>query len=233
MKTITIQHPLRLISYKSKHDRYFMDSERRDLLAYRRAHDEAWRMKIHFQQVQGEVLLTQHELDDMTYDRQELEEMWDYYRDQVDFNHPELIFQVEMRFQVELRDFYLQVRGLQQKSIRFYDKVAALEIDYKVIIDSYYRGKKPLDPLDFHILDDIFTFASDRETDIVSLDEDLQAFLQELGAIYTDLDNYIASYSAFYTQYQQQLQKVAELLQTIKPLDRIWSDPTPHSPNSP
>ena len=223
MKTIIIQHPLRTISYKTQDEPYFMPSEHKTLQAYRAAHDEAWRMKMRFEQASGEVLLVQHRLDDINYELRELENMWGYYTEQLDFSAYNIQDQIELRFQVELRDFYLQVRRAHQDTIEFYDQIARQEMEYKQLTDTYYRHKKPLDPLDFHVLDDIFNHPSDRDTDIVSLDADLQAFLKELTGIYQLLEDYLIAYSMLTTAYHHTLAKLGKLQEAIKPLDRVWN----------
>lgn len=222
MRIIAIQHPLRDIMYKSKEERYFMDSERQVLLNYRIAHDDTWQMKLRFEKAKGDVLLAQNELQDIDYDREDLEEMWTYYLAQIDLADIDIIHTLEMRFQVELRDFYLQIRKLHQRIIQFYDKVAVLESEYADLTDTYLRADKPIDPLNFRVLDNIFECHEDRETDIKSLDSDLQQFLQTLTSVYTILDDYTLLYSDFYRHYSTSLQKVAGLMNDTQKLNSIW-----------
>lgn len=224
MKTIYIHHPLRDITYKSKKERYFMDSERQALLDYRTAHDNTWRMKLRFEKAIGEVFLAQNQLHDIDYEREELEEMWGYYLKQVDLTDVDIIHNIEIRFQVELRDFYLQVRKLHQRIIKFYDNVAVLDSEYTDLTNTYFKSSKPIDPLNFSILDDIFKFHEDRETDIKSLDKDLQEFLQTLTAVYVLLDDYIQLYNTFYQHYSTSLQKVEHLMKATQKLNSIWGD---------
>ncbi|TYR31236.1 hypothetical protein FXV77_21315 [Sphingobacterium phlebotomi] len=224
MKTIYIHHPLRDITYKSKKERYFMDSERQALLDYRTAHDNTWRMKLRFEKARGEVFLAQNQLHDIDYEREELEEMWGYYLKQVDLTDVDIIHNIEIRFQVELRDFYLQVRKLHQRIIKFYDNVAVLDSEYTDLTNTYFKSSKPIDPLNFSILDDIFKFHEDRETDIKSLDKDLQEFLQTLTAVYALLDDYIQSYNTFYQHYSTSLQNVEQLMKATQKLNSIWGD---------
>lgn len=224
MKTIYIHHPLRDITYKSKNERYFMDSERQALLDYRTAHDDTWRMKLRFEKAKGDVLLTQNLLYDIDYEREELEEMWEYYLTQVDLTEADIVHTIEIRFQVELRDFYLQIHKLHQRLIKFYDHVAALESEYNELIDAYFRSRKPIDPLQFNVLDDIFKFHEDRETNIKSLDKDLQEFLQTLNAVYAILDEYIQLYNEFSQHYSASLQQIEHLMKATQKLNRIWGD---------
>lgn len=227
MKTIYIQHPLRDITYKSREKRYFMASERQDLLDYRAAHDDAWRMKLRFEKAKGEVLLAQNKLHDVDYEREDLEEMRTYYLTQVDLTDDHAAHSVDIQLQVELRDFYLQVRNLHQRIITFYDNVAALESEYKDLTDTYFRSTKPIDPLNFRILDAIFEHPEDRETDIKSLDKDLQEFLQKLARVYAILDDYIQLYNEFHQHYSTSLQKVGQLMQAAQKMNSIWDPPMP------
>lgn len=222
MKIIAIQHPLRDITYKSKNDRYFMDSERQALLDYRTAHDDTWRMKLRFEKAKGDVLLAQNELLDIDYEREELQEIWSYYQEQADLTDVNAAHTLEMRFQVELRALYLQVRKLHQRTIHFYDKVAVLEMEYADLTDTYLRAGKPIDPLNFRILDDIFRFHEDRETDIKSLDKDLQEFLKMLTSVYLILDDYVQLYSEFNQHYSASLQKTADLMKATQKLNGVW-----------
>lgn len=222
MKTIYIHHPLRDITYKSRKKRYFMESEHRDLLKYRSAHDEVWRMKLHFEKAKGEVLLAENQLHDIDYDREELEEIWGYYLTQIDLADANITHVLEMRFQVELRDFYLQIRKLHQRIIKFYDNVAVLESEYTDLINTYFKSSKPIDPHNFRVLDDIFKFHEDRETNIKSLDKDLQEFLQTLTAVYERLDDYIEWYTTFYQHYSASLQKIEHLMKATQKLNVIW-----------
>lgn len=224
MKTIYIHHPLRDITYKSKQERYFMESERRDLLNYRAAHDEVWRMKLRFEKAKGEVFLSQNLLHDIDYEQEELKEMWEYFLTQVDFADADITHTLEIRFQVELRDFYLQIRKLHQRIIKFYDHVAILESEYNELVDTYFRSSKPIDPLNFTILDDIFEYHEDRETNIKSLDKDLQEFLQTLNAVYTILEEYMQLYTEFSRHYALSLQKIEQLMKATQKLNRIWGD---------
>lgn len=224
MKTTYIHHPLRDITYKSKRNRYFMESERQALLAYRTAHDDTWRMKLRFEKAKGDVLLTQNLLHDMDYEREELEEMLEYYTTEIDLTDADIAHTIEIRFQVELRNFYLQVRKQHQRIITFYDKVAVLESTYADLIDTYYRAGKPIDPLNFRVLDDIFKFHEDRETNIKSLDKDLQEFLETLNAVYAILDEYIQLYSEFSQHYSASLQKTEQLMKAKQKLNSVWGD---------
>lgn len=222
MKTIYIQHPLRDITYKSKEDHYFMESEHLDLLKYRAAHDEVWQMKLRFEKTRGDVLITQHKLQDIDYEREALEDMWAYYLTQIDLNDPQRIHTLEMRFQVELRNFYLQIRKLHHLIIKFYDHVAMLESEYTDLTDTYFKFGRPIDPLNFRVLDDIFKFHEDRETDIKSLDQDLQEFLQTLNEVYATLDDYTQIYTEFYQHYSASLKKIEELMKATQKLNSIW-----------
>ena len=222
MTTIYIPHPFRDITYQSKNKYYFLPYERQQLQRYRAAHDEAWQLKQRFETAKGAALLAQNELNDYDYDREELEFIWENYVTEIDFTDKALLHTLDIRAQVELRDFYLEVRKLHERLIKFYDKLAAVEAEYKELTKSYLRQDKPLDPLNFTLLDDIFKFHEDRETDIESLDQDLQAFLQELTAVYAILDTYVEVYSALHTQYGDSLHKMAQLMHTIQQLDNLW-----------
>jgi len=147
-----------------------------------------------------------------------------YYTTQIDLTDVNIAHTIEIRFQVELRDFYLQVRKLHQRIIKFYDHVAALESEYNELIDTYFRSSKPIDPLNFSILDDIFKFHEDRETNIKSLDKDLQEFLQTLNAVYAILDEYIQLYNEFSQHYSASLQKIEHLMKAMQKLNSIWGD---------
>lgn len=53
MKNITVDHPLRSISYQMQDNRYLQTA----LDNYRLAHDQVWRMKLLFEKEKGETQL--------------------------------------------------------------------------------------------------------------------------------------------------------------------------------
>src|SRR5690606_36755129 len=156
------------------------------------------------------------------YDREELEFIWENYVTEINFTDKALLHTLDIRAQIGSRDLYLEVRKLHDRLIKFYDKLAAVEAEYKELTKSYLRQDNPLDPLNFSLLDDILKFHEDRESDIESLDQDLHAFLQELTVVYAILDTYVELYSALHNQYGDSLHKMAQLMHTIQQLDNLW-----------
>lgn len=223
MKTIVVKHPLRDIMYQLKKDRLPSSLEVGALEAYRRAHDDAWRMKLRFERERGEILLVHIDLDKLNSTMEELERVRDHYQRQLDFSDDTALADMDIRFKVELRDFYNQVHQLQKEVVKFYDCIGALTLTYTDIVNTYLRGEKPLDPAQFKVLDDVFTFHDDMQVAISSLDEDLQSFLQVLTDIYAFLDDdYIAAYNVLYTGYNNALQRSVDLVNSVQVFNKVW-----------
>lgn len=223
MKTIVVKHPLRDIMYQLKKDRLPSSLEVGALEAYRRAHDDAWRMKLRFERERGEILLVQIDLDQLNSTMEELEQLRNHYQRQLDFSDDTAIADMDIRFKVELRDFYNHAHRLQKEVVKFYDRIGALTLTYTDIVDTYLRGEKPLDPAQFKVLDDVFTFHDDMQITISSLDEDLQGFLQELTRIYAFLDDdYIVAYNDLYTAYNETLQQSVGLVNSVQVFNKVW-----------
>lgn len=146
------------------------------------------------------------ELDGLNADMEELENIRDHYLNEIDFSKADSHRDMDIRLQVELRDFYNQVHQHQQTLVKFYDYIGPLTQTYSDIVATYFRGEKPLDPLQFKVLDDVFTFHDDMQVSISSLDKDLQGFLQMLTDIYAFLDDdYISHYNTLLTAYSDAL----------------------------
>lgn len=223
MKTIVITHPLRDIVYQLKENSFPSSIEVDALEAYRRAHDEAWRMKLRFEKEKGEILLAHIELDTLNADMEELEGIRSHYLNQIDFSDADALTAMDIRFQVELRDYYNQVQQQQKAVVKFYDRIGPLTQTYTDIVNTYFKGEKPLDPLQFKVLDQVFEFHDDMQVTIGSLDKDLQGFLQVLTEIYTFLDDdYIRQYNVLYTAYTDALQRSVDLVKSVRGFNRIW-----------
>src|SRR5690606_37673609 len=134
------------------------------------------------------ALIDLHKLD---AERQELNDMLNFYKEEIDLSSESLHIEMDVKFQVEVRDFYNNVNRQHSKVIRFYDIIGARDAEYITITDTYYRGGKPIDPLHFKILDSVFENYSDMQVDVVSLDKDLQQFLAVLQEVYLLLDKYV------------------------------------------
>ena len=108
--------------------------------------------------------------------------------------------------------------------VKFFDRIGPLNQAYTDIINTYIRmrDKKPLDPLQFNVLDDIFRFHDDMEVEIDSLDKDLQKFLAVLADIYTLLDDYVEQYNVLHTTYSNALQRSVELADAVQVFNKIW-----------
>jgi len=224
MKTKVIDHPLRQISYQYRENHFQLNHEIQSLDNYRLAHDRAWRMKQLFERETGECQLALIELLLLEDQRIEYKEMLDFYKKDVDLSKDKPYLEIEPNFQVELRNYYNSVIELHHKLIRFYDRIGSLEKEYIVITDTYFRGEKPIDPLNFKVLESIFEHYEDMQTDIVSLDKDLQEFLVKLTKIYDLLDKYTIHYGKLYATYGTVLKQTAQLVQDIQVLGKIWGE---------
>lgn len=216
MKTICIKHPLREIVYATKETGFYMIHEAQALDDYRKAHDEVWKMKLLFERERGNILLAIIQIDLLDREYQNLLDMHNYYKASNEFTQSVPLHNIDYKLQVELRDFYLQVAELHQATLQFYDEVRSCTKAYNDIVDTFYRGEKPIDPLNFTVLDSIFRHQEDMDVDIVSLDKDLQAFLQSTTDVYTILDDYIMQYNELYNMYSRAVAKVAELRKTAE-----------------
>lgn len=222
MKNITIDHPLRTISYQTKDDRYLQNLEAAALDSYRLAHDRVWRMKVLFENEKGEAqlaLINLHKLED---ERQELSDTLGFYKEQVDFSSKNLTIELDINFQVELRSFYNSVIQQHRKLVQFYDTIGVRDREYILITDTYFRGEKPIDPLHFDVLDSVFRHHEDMQVDVASLDNDLQQFLAVLTDVYSALDTYIQQYNILYRTYSEVLQKMAQLTKDVEVLQAAW-----------
>ena len=224
MKTITIDHPLRSISYKLRKNSFPLNTEARALDSYRLAHDQVWRMKRLFEQEKGEVQLALIDLHKLDAEREELNEMLGFYKEQVDLSSENLHIEMDVKFQVEVRDFYNNVNRQHSKVIQFYDIIGRRDAEYIDITDTYCRGEKPIDPLHFKVLDSVFEHHSDMQVDVASLDKDLQQFLAVLQDTYLLLDTYIQYYNKLYKAYGNVLHKTAQLTKDVQVLQRVWGD---------
>lgn len=224
METVLIRHPLRDIIYslKPKEERHYVITEAPTLRRYVLAHNTVWQMKVDFEKEKGEVMLAYIELDQLTKAREELEDLYEFYKPQLDFTNSKLHIALDIKLQVELRDFYIQVIRQQQELVRFYDRLGPLDRRYSQMIDTYFRGKKPIDPLNFTILDDIFTHHVDRNVEITTLDKDLQNFLETINDVYTLLDKYVDEYNILYRAYLKELEETAALIKTSQSLHPLW-----------
>lgn len=223
MKTIVVTHPLRDIVYQLKENSFPSPIEVGALEAYCRAHDEAWRMKLRFEKEKGELLLAHIALNKLNAELEELEGIRNHYLNQIDFSDAGAITAMDIRFQVELRDYYNQAQQQRQTVVKFYDRIGPLTQTYTDIVDTYLRGEKPLDPLQFRVLDPVFEFHDDMQVTIGSLDKDLQGFLQVLTDIYAFLDDdYVHQYNVLYTAYNDALQRAVDLAKSVQVFNRIW-----------
>ncbi|NGM62524.1 hypothetical protein G5B30_11425 [Sphingobacterium sp. SGG-5] len=224
MKTITIDHPLRTISYQLRDNNFMTKHEPLALDKYRLAHDQVWRMKRLFEQEKGEVQLALIDLHKLDAEREELNEMLGFYKEQVDLSSENLHLEMDVKFQVEVRSFFNDVNEQHRKVIRFYDVIGERDTEYITITDTYCRGEKPIDPLHFKVLDSVFEHHSDMQVDVASLDKDLQQFLAVLQDTYLLLDTYIQYYNKLYKAYGNVLHKTAQLTKDAQVLQRVWGD---------
>ncbi|NGM63787.1 hypothetical protein [Sphingobacterium sp. SGR-19] len=224
MKTITIDHPLRTISYQAHDDRYPLNHETQALDNYRLAHDQVWRMKLLFEKEKGEAQLALINLHKLDEERDELNDMFGFYKEHVDFSSKSLHTELEVGFQVELRNFYNSVIEQHRKLVQFYDVIGTRDREYITIADTYCRGEKPIDPLRFEVLDSVFRHHEDMHVDVVSLDKDLQQFLTVLADVYLLLDSYIQQYNILYSTYSDILQKTAQLTKDVQVLETVWGE---------
>jgi hypothetical protein len=157
-------------------------------------------------------------------ERYEFSNMFDFYKEQIDFSSKSLHTELEVGFQVELRNFYNSVIEQHRKLVQFYDVIGTRDREYTTITDTYFRGEKPIDPLHFEVLDSVFRHHEDMHVDVVSLDKDLQQFLAVLTDVYLLLDSYIQQYNILYTAYSDILQKTAQLTKDVQMLQTVWGE---------
>ncbi len=224
MKTITIDHPLRSISYKIRENSFPLNTEIQALDSYRSAHDQVWRMKRLFEEEKGEVQLALIDLYKLDAEGQELRDILGFYKEQMDLSSKNLPADLDVKLQVEIRNFYNSVMQHHRNTVQFYDVIGARDTAYVKITDTYYRGEKPIDPLHFKVLDSVFENYSDMQVDIVTLDKDLQQFLTALGDVYLLLDKYVQHYNILYKAYGTILHNTGDLTKEVQELKRVWGD---------
>ncbi|WP_164110509.1 MULTISPECIES: hypothetical protein [Sphingobacterium] len=215
MKTICIKHPLRDLIYTTNEIGTPLSHEVQSLDNYRKAHDEVWKMKLLFEKERGKVLLAIIEIDLLDREYLELLDMYNFYKETSQLSPSAPLYNLDYKLQVELRDFYLQVKELHQAILRFYDEVRSCTTAYNAITDTFYRGDKPIDPLNFTVLDAIFLHHEDMDVDIVSLDKDLQEFLQTVTEVYNTMDDYIVQYNELYQIYSRAIFNIAQLSKDV------------------
>lgn len=223
MKAICIKHPLRDITYTTKEEGLSLNHEFQALDEYRKAHDEVWKMKLSFEKERGKVLLAIIQIDLIDNQYRELLEMYDFYKENNQISESTSMYNIDYKLQVELRDFYLQVKELHQATLRFYDELRDCTSSYNEITDTFYRGTKPIDPLNFTVLDSIFRHHEDMDVDIVSLDKDLQGFLQTVTEVYNTMDDYIIQYNELYQIYSRSISNIAQLSKEVYH-NTIWEN---------
>lgn len=221
-KSITINHPLRSINYLTKDIGFPSNLEEQALLNYRKAHDQAWFMKIRFEQERGNALLESIALSDLDAEIAELVAMLDWYSGTGALNKELPLAEVDIKLQIELRDYYLKIEAAHRNTIKFYDRIALREQEYNDIVDKYYRFDKPLDPLKFDVLDDIFEFADDMDADVASLGTDLEDFLSVLTQLYDLLEKYFVAYHDLHAAYGKTVHNMAELTKAAQVLRPFW-----------
>lgn len=225
MKAICIKHPLRNIVYTIEENDFQGLLEVNALANYRQSHDEVWAMKIQLEKDRGDILLTQIKLDLLVDERKELERIHDFYTGQVDRSQADLLVNIDIKLQVEIRDFTNQVTKLHHDTIVFYDDIQRNSEHYNRHTDNYYRDRNVVDPLNFKVLDDVFQFHEDMMVDISSLDKDLQEFLSKLKEVHILFDDYVAQYTQLYTSYSYAIQHMAALTKEVKVWDCFWKAP--------
>src|SRR5690606_10337708 len=130
IQTVLITHPLRDIVYQLEKHSFASPIEVRALEAYRQAHDEAWRMKLRFEMEKGEILLAYIDLEKLNIELEEFESLRDHYLRQADFSDAVAIANMDVRLQVEMRDFCTQARQQRKRLVKFYDRMAPLTQTY-------------------------------------------------------------------------------------------------------
>ena len=222
IKTICIKHPLRDIVYAINENSFPLTNESTALENYRKAHDEVWHMKLLFEKERGDVLLAIIQLENLQREREELQQMLDFYNEQADMSQTAPLVNIDIKLQVELRDFYNQVMNLHRATIRSYDNIQPLTQQYNLYVNRYYRNEKPIDPLNFTVLDSIFRHHEDMQVDVVSLDKDLQDFLAVLTDVYALFDDYTMQYNELYNIYNQSIENTAQLTKKVGYWNELW-----------
>ncbi|WP_270090087.1 hypothetical protein [Sphingobacterium sp. SYP-B4668] len=222
MKSVVINHPLRKITYLKEEPSLEGKLERTALADYRKAHDQVWEMKTRFEKEHALVLLTIIQLHDLEDERTDLADTLVFYKETIDFDNSNLIADLEVNVQIELRDYHLQVQHLHRRMITFYDKIACLEKEYIDIADTYYSYEKPIDPLNFKVLDPVFYHHTDMAVDVGTLEKDLEDFLAKMTEVYHQLDDYFQTYSDFYSAYSTALHKTTHLIKSAQILSPLW-----------
>ncbi|MCY4779859.1 hypothetical protein ORI89_09360 [Sphingobacterium sp. UT-1RO-CII-1] len=226
METILIRHPLREIIYhlKLKEERIYSVAEEQALQNYVYAHNTVWQMKVEFEKEKADAMLYYIDLNRLIGGRKELENIYNFYKPQIDFGNPNLHIDLDMKLQIELRDYCNTVYKHQQNLIKFYDHLGPKQTLYGEIVQKYFtRTAANIDPANFTLLDEILTkHPEDSNVDITSLDKDLKEFLKTTNDVYVLLDEYIEEYNTLYTAYLGELDKTEELVKTITPLNSIW-----------
>lgn len=216
MKTICIKHPLREIIYATSETGFYLNHEAQTLDDYRKAHDQVWKMKQLFENERANVLLAIIQIDILDRKYQDLLDIHNFYKENSELSQPAFLHNIDYKFQVELRDFYLQVIELHNTTLQYYDEARRCNSSFDEITNTYYRGKKPIDPLNFTVLDSIFRHHEDMNVDIASLDKDLQGFLQTLTEVYHTLDDYIVQYNELYNVYSRAISNIAQLCKEVQ-----------------
>ena len=116
-KSITINHPLRSINYLTKDIGFPSNLEEQALLNYRKAHDQAWFMKIRFEQERGNALLESIALSDLDAEIAELVAMLDWYSGTGALSKELPLAEVDIKLQIELRDYYLKKCAAKPKMV--------------------------------------------------------------------------------------------------------------------
>lgn len=226
METILIRHPLREILYslKPKEERHYSPAEEETLQNYINAHNTVWQMKVAFEKEKADAMLYYIDLNKLVGDRKELEDIYNFYKPQVDVGNPNLSVELAMKLQVELRDYCNTVYKHQRDLIKFYDHLGPKQTLYGEIVQKYFaRTAANIDPANFTLLDEILTkYPEDSNVDTTSLDKDLKEFLKTTTDVYEILDEYIEEFNALYTAYLGELEKTEDLVKTISPLNSIW-----------
>lgn len=208
MYNIIKNHPLKPIDLYFYENKEAPEFELEALLKYEKAHDDLWRLKMHFERQKGELQLLLIRIQNLEREQQKLDKELDFIKSVLDSGaDPETDAQLDMA----IYNWFLAMRAHNEQLFTLHQGMDESLGHYQQDLAKLHEEDMLIDPENFELLRPLYQRYEEVQVYTISLDKDHQLFLEAYGKVDKLFQAYYEQFDLVYDRYME-LKYAADML---------------------
>ena len=211
MKNVAKEHPLKPICLSYREGFQAAAFEVEALKKYKKAHDETWKRRITYVTEKDRLMLLKSELAELSYELFDLGEQLSVFEEALGITVLNEIDRIKIGSDYDVNRLFDRVEQHNRSLQRLHKAMKKAAARYNKAVANLYEDNYMIDPMYFDILHELFQRHEEVKVDIVSLDQDHQAFLEAYHEVKKLREAYMLYGNQVFSSYEQLLEDAEDL----------------------